>query len=165
MTRFSNKRSASTTDTVPGSFVKALIPKRYSESSPSVPAFSLTRLARLPRDASMTYGMSRVHASGRVAVRAIVQVLGWMHGDRFDIATSSGAVLIRPNPDGAFALPSKLYVILPVGIRRWCGISVGDKVLLVAAPEQSLLVIHTMTTLDTMIVTYHSQLNGVKDDT
>lgn len=113
----------------------------------------------------MTYGMGRVDASGRVADRSIVQRLGWMHGDRLDITIVSGIVLIRPNPDGAFVLSSKPYVIIPAPVRRWCGISAGDKVLLAAAPESGVLVIHTMATLDTMIVNYHSKVDSTNNST
>lgn len=41
-------------------------------------------------------------------------------------------------------------------IRRWCGLNPGDRVLLAAAPEPGLLLVHTMQALDATVADFHT---------
>ncbi|MGW1680072.1 AbrB/MazE/SpoVT family DNA-binding domain-containing protein [Saccharopolyspora sp. NPDC002376] len=87
-----------------------------------------------------------------------MRVLGWIPGDRVDVAMTSGVVVVRRNRYGAFRLTRRGHLQLPLAVRRWCGVSPGDRVLLAAAPDLGLLVVHTMSVLDGMVVAYHTTL-------
>lgn len=53
---------------------------------------------------------------------------------------------------------------MPVAVRRWCAVRAGDRVLLVAAPDRGVLVVHTMAALDAMLGRYHAALAGGESD-
>ena len=55
------------------------------------------------------------------------------------------------------------YVFLPAAVRRWCGLEAGNQAFLAAAPEHGVLVVHTMATLDAMVVRHHATLAEGRD--
>jgi bifunctional DNA-binding transcriptional regulator/antitoxin component of YhaV-PrlF toxin-antitoxin module len=121
-------------------------------------------LASLPWDASLRYAIVTVDGRGRFTDQGIVRALGWGPGDRLDIGVSCGAVIIRAHDEGLFTLNARGHVPVPVAVRRWCAVRAGDRVLLVAAPDRGVLVVHTMAALDAMLGRYHAALAGGESD-
>ena len=113
-------------------------------------------LHRLPRDGSMLYGIGRVDASGRVANHEIVEALGWRPGDRVEVIVAPRAIVMRSSPGGLVSVPQRPCVVIPGTIRHRCGIRTGDHVLLAAAADHGVVIVHTLSDLDDMLSDYHA---------
>ena len=112
----------------------------------------------------MRYAIVSVDHRGRFTDQSLVRALGWRPRDRVDIGVSCGAVIIQAHHEGVFALNARGHVPIPAAVRRWCAVGAGDRVLLAAAPERGVLVVHTMAALDAMVVGYHAGLAGGEHD-
>lgn len=152
-------RESSDTETVADQIVGAVIPIRRKPGGTEehVRALPLEEQV-LPRDGSMLYRIVSVDHRGRMAESSLMRALGWMPTDRVDVATTAGVVVLRRNRYGAFRLTRRGHVQLPLSVRRWCGVRPGDRVLLAAAPDLGVLVVHTMAVLDGMVLAYHATL-------
>jgi len=113
-------------------------------------------LHRLPRDGSMLYGIGPVDASGRVASHEIVEALGWRPGDRVEVIVAPRAIVMRSSPGGLVSVPQRPCVVIPGTIRHRRGIRTGDHVLLAAAPDHGVVIVHTLSDLDDMLSDYHA---------
>ncbi|MBA8823825.1 hypothetical protein FHX42_001154 [Saccharopolyspora lacisalsi] len=140
--------------------MEAVVPARGSEERvrEAVRALPVAGLPALGRDGSMQYRISVMDHRGRVAEWSLMQVLGWCQRDPVDLAVSAGAVVCRRDRCGAFRLTSKGHVQVPASVRRSCGLVVGERVLLAAAPGLGVLVVHSMAALDVMVVDYHAAM-------
>jgi hypothetical protein len=118
-------------------------------------ALPLTRLQRLPREASMLYGIGRVDSSGRVANREIIEALHWLPGNRLEVVLMSSAIVIRACPDGLMRVPQRPCIVIPRPARTLHRIETGDQVLLAAAPAYDVVIVHTLSALDDMLASYH----------
>jgi bifunctional DNA-binding transcriptional regulator/antitoxin component of YhaV-PrlF toxin-antitoxin module len=116
----------------------------------------LINLHQLPRDTTMLYGVGPVDASGRVKNSELVRALGWQPGDKLEVIPSLGGIIIFSSPDGLFTVPFKPCIVIPAAARRIHNIQPGDHVLLAAAPEYSVVVIHTRQAMNEMLARYHS---------
>jgi hypothetical protein len=87
----------------------------------------------------VVYGFGRIDASGRVADRTIIGVLGWRQGDRLAVAADAGMVTARRDPGGMVTMPARPYLVIPAALRRRCGLRAGDRVLLAVFPAQDTL--------------------------
>lgn len=128
-----------------------LPPAREDQPDPPL----LARLHRL-RDTSMLYDMGRIDASGRVACTAILNELGWTPGRKFEALLAERAIVLRAAPQGRLSVPPKPSIIVPARARGPHRIKVGDQVLIAAAPEYGLVIVHPLTALDEMISSYHA---------
>jgi bifunctional DNA-binding transcriptional regulator/antitoxin component of YhaV-PrlF toxin-antitoxin module len=95
---------------------------------------------------------------GRVADRAVLRALGWSAGTRVDIRETGGLLLIQSDPGGVFQTTRKGHLQLPIAVRRWCAITPGDRLLLVAVPNRRRLVVHTLSDLDVVVGARHDAL-------
>ena len=118
----------------------------------------VTELSALPRTGSLRYGMGRVDSSGRVLDRSLVDALGWGRGDRLHLTLVAGSVVVHRHPTGVFTLTSQRYLVLPAPVRKRCGLTTGERVLLAADPRHGIVVVHPLSALDTMITAYHASL-------
>lgn len=118
----------------------------------------LAGLPQLSRDTTMLYGVGRVDASGRVSNRDIVRALGWRPGDKLDVipALKLGGIVILSSPEGLLSVPIKPYIVIPAAARRLHNIEAGVHVLLAAAPEYGIVIIHTRQAMNDMLARYHS---------
>jgi bifunctional DNA-binding transcriptional regulator/antitoxin component of YhaV-PrlF toxin-antitoxin module len=116
----------------------------------------LINLHRLSRDTTMLYGVGPVDASGRVKNSDIVRALGWQPGDKLEVIPGLGGIVIFSSPDGLFTVPFKPCVVIPAAARRIHDIQPGDHVLLAAAPEYSVVIVHTRQAVNEMLARYHS---------
>ena len=142
--------------TAQGVVASLVLPAPRPASSQPVSPLPLTGLHRLPRDASMLYDIGRVDRSGRVASNDIITALGWEPGTRLDVILAPRAIVIRAAPGGRLAVPRRPCIIIPSHARRPHGIKPGDHVLIAAAPEHGLVLVHPLSALDDMISRYHS---------
>jgi bifunctional DNA-binding transcriptional regulator/antitoxin component of YhaV-PrlF toxin-antitoxin module len=124
-------------------------------SQPARP-LPLIDLRHLSRDTTMMYGVGRVDASGRVANRDIVSALGWQPGDKVEVVAALSAIVILASPDGLFSVPRKPNIVIPAAARRQHDIGAGDHVLLAAAPEYGIVIVHTRQAMNDMLARYHS---------
>ncbi len=116
----------------------------------------LINLHQLSRDTTMLYGVGPVDASGRVKNSDIVRALGWQPGDKLEVIPGLGGIVILSSPDGLFTVPLKPCIVIPVAARRIHDIQPGDHVLLAAAPEYSVVIVHTRQAMNEMLARYHS---------
>lgn len=128
-------------------------PVRLPEARRPLP---IPDLHRLPRDGSMLYGIGRVDASGRVVNHEIVAALGWHPGDGVEAIIAHRAIVMRTSPDGLISVAQRPRIVIPAAIRRLRGIAAGDHVLLAAAPDHGVLIVHTLSDLDDMLADYYS---------
>jgi bifunctional DNA-binding transcriptional regulator/antitoxin component of YhaV-PrlF toxin-antitoxin module len=104
----------------------------------------------------MLYDIGRLDASGRVASSDIIGALGWRPGSRLDVVVTSLAIVIRAAPDGRYSVPQRPCIIIPVSARRPHAIKPRDHVLIAAAPDYGLVIVHPLAALDAMLSSYHS---------
>ena len=116
----------------------------------------LASLHQLSRDTTMLYGVGPVDASGRVKNSDIVRALGWQPGDKLEVIPGLGGIVIFSSPDGLFTVPFKPCIVIPVAARRIHNIQPGDHVLLAAAPEYRVVIVHTRQAVNEMLARYHS---------
>jgi bifunctional DNA-binding transcriptional regulator/antitoxin component of YhaV-PrlF toxin-antitoxin module len=116
----------------------------------------LIGLHQLSRDTTMLYGVGRVDASGRVSNRDIVRALGWQPGDKLEVIPALGGIVILSSPDGPLSVPLKPYIVIPAAARLLHNIEAGDHVLLAAAPEYGIVIVHTRQAVNDMLARYHS---------
>jgi hypothetical protein len=116
----------------------------------------LIGLHQLSRDTTMLYDVGRVDDSGRISNRDIVRALAWQPGDKLDVIPALSGIVILSSPDGLLTVPAKLCIAIPAAARRLHNIETGDHVLLAAAPEYGLVIIHTRQAINDMLARYHS---------
>lgn len=118
----------------------------------------VAEVASLSADSSMRYGMARVDHSGRFTERGIVDALGWTVGQRLRVDVVTPVVVLRADPSGDSVVCRKVSVALPSRVRLRCGIQSGDRVLLAAAVDLGVLVVHPVAAVEAMVVRYHATL-------
>jgi len=116
----------------------------------------LAELHRVSRDTTMLYGVGRVDASGRVSNRDIVRALGWQPGDKLEVIPAPGGIVIFSSAHGLLSVPFKSHIVIPAAARRLHNIKAGDHVLLAAAPEYGIVIVHTRQAMNEMLARYHS---------
>lgn len=133
---------------------------RGSSSSADRQVLPLPRLAHGERVSSVVYGLAAVDCHGRVADRVVLTALGWVSGTRVSIREDSGLIVVSADPHGVFALTRQGHLNLPAGVRRWCALVPGDRVLLAAEPDRATLVVHPPAALDAMVSRSHQAVFG-----
>lgn len=95
---------------------------------------------------------------GRLADRAALRAMNWNAATAITISTipRSGIVLVRSR--GGHSVTQQGFLRLPADIRHACRISAGDRLLVVAHPDEQALVIYTPFGLDTMTAAYHATI-------
>ncbi|HEX6347550.1 AbrB/MazE/SpoVT family DNA-binding domain-containing protein [Umezawaea sp.] len=131
--------------------------------SGEISGLPLPRLATLPHERPMLYGMATLDRGGRFGDRRMMRALGWRSDEHLDVALVRDVVLIRPDEEGLFRVPPGLLAVVPAPVRHWCALSPGDRVLLVADLERGVLAVHTTTTLDRLVLAHHARVFGGDD--
>jgi bifunctional DNA-binding transcriptional regulator/antitoxin component of YhaV-PrlF toxin-antitoxin module len=112
----------------------------------------------------LEYAVARISSSGRVCVWPLLDRLGWPDSVRLTTSVIGTSVLLQPDPRGVFSLGKRRMVVVPIALRRRCGMSTGDAVLLVADPVGGVLVVHPAQAVDQMVLRYHAALAGGDHD-
>jgi hypothetical protein len=100
------------------------------------------------RTSTVVYGASAVDDRGRVTDRAVLRALGWTVGCRLDIHETAGSLTVVPTPDGPHRVSGQGHLRIPAILRRRCGLTTGDRVLMAADPTRDRLAIYPPAALD-----------------
>ena len=111
-------------------------------------------LANPPGRPAVVHGFGRIDASGRVAHRATIAVLGWRGGDRLTVTAEDGVMFARRDPGGVVTVPARPYIVIPAALRRRCGLRAGDHVLLAAVPGEDVLAAYSFAVVDQAMRTH-----------
>jgi bifunctional DNA-binding transcriptional regulator/antitoxin component of YhaV-PrlF toxin-antitoxin module len=104
------------------------------------------------RQATIVYGLATVDCHGRVADRTVMQALSWPPGTRLNIhGDGHDQILVTADPTGTTRVTSHGHLRLPAAVQRAYSVTIGDRVLLAADPDRSVLVLLPPTALDAMI--------------
>jgi hypothetical protein len=133
------------------------LPNTGPDPAPPQP-LPLSRLPHLPRETSMLYTIGRLDRSGRITNGPITDALRWQPGDRIGIALAPGAAIYRPAADGQLRTPPRPCIIVPASARHFLGIAPSDNVLLAAAPEYRIVIVHSMRAVDDMLVSFYTEI-------
>lgn len=87
-------------------------------------------------------GQATVDHSGRVRDRTVQATLNWSPGHRTSTTIRTNSLALRRTHDGGVPIDARGRVYLPVGPRSLLGIAVNERVALVAAPQQGLLLVY-----------------------
>jgi hypothetical protein len=79
---------------------------------------------------------------------------------RLDIRVRSGLVLITADPHAVFRMTRAGQVRLSAGVRNWCDLAAGDRVLLTADLCAGLLVVHPPAAVAAMISQFYAAVLG-----
>ncbi|MEV0561457.1 hypothetical protein [Dactylosporangium sp. NPDC050588] len=128
--------------------IAALIPVPLPRASPLRPP-----LPHLPAEPTtldpldLHLGVGQLDPSGRISARPLLHLLDWAPGHRiqFDIAHST--ITATSSPAGRHTIGATGLLAVPAATRRLCNLASGDLVVLLAAPQRQLLLIHPARTV------------------
>ncbi|WP_344614184.1 AbrB/MazE/SpoVT family DNA-binding domain-containing protein [Dactylosporangium salmoneum] len=123
-----------------------------------LPMATLTSKAETAR--SIFCVVTSVDVRGRLADRSPLGVLGWSPGQAIAIRPGVGSVVVRADAAGPHAITSQGHLRLPASARRVLRLAAGDRLLVVASPEDGGLVAYTMSILQFMLATHLGQIDG-----
>lgn len=96
------------------------------------------------------------HPAGPKYLKDLALGLGWQPGDKLEVIPGLGGIVIFSSPGGLFTVPVKPCIVIPAAARRIHDIQPGDHVLLAAAPEYGVVIVHTRQAVNEMLARYHS---------
>lgn len=142
--------------------IGALIPDALGPRADSVPAPMpvLPALHRLDHVApvSLLVSTCRMDRSGRIHERLLLRALGWEPGDRVDMDTIHGIILIATTPTGLHTIDHRGAIKLPATLRRLCNINYGPPLVLAAAIPKQVMVVHPATMVARMLADHYTHL-------
>lgn len=106
-------------------------------------------------DGSLRYAISRIDYAGAVPAAQLLDSLGWHPGDRLAVAVERNVAIFRRDLIGVSTITRRRALVVPVATRRACGVKTGDSLLLAAASEFGVVVLHPPAVLDKMMTLYH----------
>lgn len=78
-------------------------------------------------------------ARGRLSERTAIRALGWLAGQPIKIDARDCVAVVTKTVSSRWSIGPRGYLHLPAAIRHACILRAGDRVLLLALPERSLL--------------------------
>jgi hypothetical protein len=109
------------------------------------------------------YGISSMDAYGRVIDKGLFQLLRWEPGTRVRVGVDARhRVVVAARRDGETVINPKGMVLIPARIRRWCRLGRRERVLLVAVPSMSALVITGLEALDALLPNPRAVVDGMR---
>jgi hypothetical protein len=118
---------------------------------------TLRRLDHL-QPAELLVSTSRMDRSGRVHEQILLRELGWNPGDRVDMDTMHGMILIAATPAGQHTIDHRGAIKLPATLRRLCGFEYGPPVVLAAVVPEQVMVVHPSATVAHLLATHYTDL-------
>ncbi|WP_433680354.1 hypothetical protein [Nocardia sp. CA-119907] len=100
------------------------------------------RQVATPSDPGIVYSMCTIGTAGRIHDRAVLDALDWTSGTRLGIRCYYDCILLVHHTDLGTAHVTSAYFRIPFRQRRQADLDIGDKVLLVAHPDQQQLAIY-----------------------
>lgn len=155
-------RTSSRPSHVQERLIGALIPDALGPRANSLPAPMpmLPTLHRLDHVApvSLLVSTCRMDRSGRIHERLLLRELGWEPGDRVDMDTIHGMILIATTPTGPHTIDHRGAIKLPATLRRLCNITYGPPLVLAAAIPEQVMVVHPATVVADMLASHYTHL-------
>ena len=105
-------------------------------------------------------GTSTVDCNGRISEAVVIPALGWHVGTRFDIRVTGGMVVVTACADAVFCVSRPGQIRLSAAVRRWCGLTGGDRVLLTADLDAGVLVVHPPAAVSALVADIHTAVWG-----
>lgn len=137
--------------------VSAIVPARRLPPRP-IPGLPVARLSIRERHELVHYVLTTMDDRGRLASRSLMRVLHWEPGQPITVTVAPSVVLVEPQLDGPEAITQHGHLRLPADVRYALGLTPGDRLLLAAFPDRSILAAYTMAALDSMVLAYHPPL-------
>jgi bifunctional DNA-binding transcriptional regulator/antitoxin component of YhaV-PrlF toxin-antitoxin module len=142
--------------------IGALIPDTLGPRTDGIP----TRMALLPvlrhldhiAPVSLQVSTCRMDRSGRIHERLLLRELGWEPGDRVDMDTIHGLILIANAPTGQHTIDHRGAIKLPAALRRLCNINYGRSLVLAAAVPEQVMVVHPAIVVAEMLASHYTHL-------
>ncbi|MEV4118472.1 AbrB/MazE/SpoVT family DNA-binding domain-containing protein [Micromonospora sp. NPDC049645] len=97
---------------------------------------------------------------GRIADASVMKELQWTPGLRLSIRERRGLIVVSADEQGVFKVTKEGHVRLPAVVRQWCGLTAGDRVLIVAETGSARLAVYPPAKLDEMITQTHDAVFG-----
>jgi hypothetical protein len=142
--------------------IGALIPDALGSRADSVPAPMpvLPALRRLDHvvPVSLLVSTCRMDRSGRIHERLLLRELGWEPGDRVDMDTLHGMILIAATATGLHTIDDRGAIKLPATLRRLCNITYGPPLVLAAAVPEQVMVVHPGIVVADMLASHYTHL-------
>jgi len=142
--------------------IGALIPDALGPRTDSIPAPMpvLPALSRLDHVApvSLLVSTCRMDRSGRIHERLLLRELDWEPGDRVDMDTIHGMILIANTPTGLHTIDDRGAIKLPATLRRLCNIIYGPPLVLAAAVPEQVMVVHPGIVVADMLASHYTHL-------
>jgi hypothetical protein len=95
------------------------------------------------------YGMAAMDDRGRITDRLVLRSLGWIPGTSIHLDVIGDVAVARPG--GPIRITAPGHLRLPATVRHQLGLRPGDRVLLVARPATSRLLVYPATALDALL--------------
>jgi hypothetical protein len=111
-----------------------------------------------PPARDVRYGLAVLDRYGRVADSAVLRALAWGPGQALALTLIAGSVLAVPGPDAPVRVGNDGHLRLPIGVRRACHLTAGDRVLLVAEPGAGRLLLHPPAALTALLDAHHAAI-------
>jgi hypothetical protein len=105
-------------------------------------------------------GVAAVSHSGRVRDQVLLDALGWSPGDRLRLTVLDSTLLLHRHPEGTQVINTRGQVFLPASTRALLRIADNDRVALVAAPRQGLLMVHPCAVIGALLAGFYDTLPG-----
>lgn len=122
------------------------------------PALPTAAPARDPD--TLLIGIARLDRSGRVHERTLFAALGWSPGHELGLDTAAGGIVVASVPGGRHRIDDRGALALPAAARRMCGIEPGPPVVLAAAVDQQLLLVHPAASVARLLADHHRSVIG-----
>jgi hypothetical protein len=116
--------------------------------------------APAPAESQIVFGLAKIDCHGRVGDAGVERATGWAPGTRLSIREHDGLILIRPDERGVFSITRQGHLQLPVTVRRWCGLTTGDRVLMAVDVARELVVVYQPAKLEALLAPSHAALIG-----
>ncbi|WP_433194594.1 hypothetical protein ACQP1G_38485 [Nocardia sp. CA-107356] len=118
------------------------------------------RQVATPIHPGIVYSMCTIGTAGRIHDRAVLDALDWTSGTRLAIRCAYDGILLIHHTDLGTARVTSAYFRIPFRQRRQADLDIGDKVLLVAHPDQQQLAIYPPPMLNALFGNYLRSLES-----
>ncbi|GAA2369583.1 hypothetical protein [Dactylosporangium salmoneum] len=108
------------------------------------------------RSRAWHYAVSTIDNRGRVAETSVVRALGWVAGTRLHVREQGRLIVAILDEQGVFQISRTGHLLIPVAVRRWAGLTPGDRVLLAGDQDRNMIVVHPPEAIDAMVEQLHA---------
>lgn len=107
-------------------------------------------------------GIATVNADGRVREKKLIMDdLGWNVGDRTGTRLIPDGIVLHPKPSDGDRIDPRHQVLVPAGPRALYDIPTGSRVVLVADPQQQLLIVHPAAFVARLLADHYAATGGL----